>query len=91
MFTVEILSRTYCMRMAIEDFRKIMDVDREADSEEDVLYYKLEKIAGLFSIDYDGHFGPAIYYSIFAEHDNGKTANLIEKTVLDHIGKAVRG
>jgi hypothetical protein len=78
------------MEMPKEDFLKIMDKDNEADSEEDVLYYKLEKITGLFSIDYDGHFGPAIYYSIFAEHDNGKTANIVEKTVKDHI-KAVRG
>ena len=89
MFTTECLSRTYTMKMKKEDFLKIMEKDNEGG---DSLYYKLEQITGLFSIDYDGHFGPAIYYSVFAEHDNGKTANLIEKTVLDHIGKeAVRG
>jgi len=85
MFTTECVSRTYCMEMPKEDFLKIMERDNEADSEEDVLCYKLEKIAGLFSIDYNGHFGPVIYYSVFAEHDNGKTSNLIEKTVKDHI------
>ncbi len=47
-----------------EYFTAITDKDHEVDKWEDTLCYQLGQLDGVRDVDYDGHFGEFIYFTI---------------------------
>lgn len=46
---------------------------------------KLDRIPGVSDIEYDGHFGPAVFVTISSEEDTEQVKGEIIKTIKDHL------
>jgi hypothetical protein len=66
--------------MEIDEFHKIMDADSLGETGEN-LFYKLDAIEGVSGIEYDGHFGANVWFTVDNEHDTGKLHNQIEEII----------
>lgn len=49
------------------------------------LFQKLERLPGVDSVDYDGHFGACIYFGIETEHDTPDTHAAIAAEIEAHL------
>lgn len=49
------------------------------------LHEKLDKIDGLFEVEYNGHYGSNIMYSIFSEYDNDFAHVQVERAINDTV------
>ena len=56
--------RLYTYEVTREYFTLITDKDHETDSWEDTLCSQLGRLEGVRDVDYDGHFGEFIYFTI---------------------------
>lgn len=73
-------------KIPVDDIGKIGSYDGVI-SDKDSLFMQLDKIQGVFSTDYNGHFGDFVYLSIEKENNNvhtkQKIENIINKFVVD--------
>lgn len=78
-----VVQRTYCIDVTVDELIKIMRYDVEVllGEVEEGLYAKLEDIEGVSKVEYDGHFGPHIWFTIDVEHDHSNTWLAIEAAV----------
>jgi len=70
--------RSYCYEIEVEDFIAIEERDDAQDIWEDTLCAQLEAFEGVSRVDYNGHFGPNIFFNIDADID---THELNEKMI----------
>ena len=79
-------ARQYAIEIAYDAFNALEDAeDRYLIPYEEFLFQKLDKIPGVDSTEYNGHFGAAIYCRIDAEDDTKQTQSVILSTIQDHI------
>lgn len=67
------VSTSYAYGLTIEEFQKVTRKDDEEEDYERTLGAKLERLEGVRDVEYNGHFGPFIYYTIDVDHDGSKT------------------
>ena len=77
-----IISTNYMLDLPAEKLIRIMRKDSSCYTP---LHIILGNIKGMFSVDYDGHFGPHIFFSIEIEDDNKETWDLIYKTIENYL------
>jgi len=77
-----IISTNYMVDVPSEKLIKIMHKD---DSCHVPLYIHLSQIKGIFSIEYDGHYGPHIFFSIEIENDDAETWKLIYDAIENYL------
>ena len=79
---MEVGRRQYSYEVTREYFTLINDKDHETEAWEDTLCYKLGQLDGMTDVDYDGHFGEFIYFTIDADDDcdelRGQVRRMIE-------------
>ena len=69
----------YTIEVSKEDMLAILKAERTVYDA--TLCDKLEKIDGVSNVNYDGHFGAAIYLKLDTEHDNDATRHEITATI----------
>jgi len=77
-----ILSISYALDIPVKKLIEIMDKD---SSRYVPLYIVLENIKGVFSIEYNGHFGPHIFLSVEIENDDAETWKLIYDAIENYL------
>lgn len=91
MFEFEKQSTTYCIEIPMERFEYLLDSEtyvtdcKALQPGESTLSEKLEELPGVFRVEYDGHFGPTVYFSISAEEDNDANRMKISETIEEHL------
>jgi len=71
MFEREVRHTAYAIRLTLKDFTLVVNADKymlEQDTLDLCLSHRLEKL-GCIEVDYDGHFGTYIYFSLIPEND----------------------
>lgn len=84
-------SSDYAVEIETSDMLALLDYEhaftgRAPDGEK--LFEKLPKIDGVDSVDYDGHFGAAIYFAIATESDTPETHEAIKALIESHLAIA---
>ncbi len=79
MFKREVTQRAYSIEVGIEGLLEIME--RDKDYSTPCVAAKLEKIAGVWKVAYEGHFGPYVYLSVDVEDDTEETWAQIEAII----------
>ena len=77
---VECTKKQYTIEV---DYLKIATADWEG-AFEDYLHNKLEMCDGVTDVDYDGHFGNAVYLTVDQEFDTPRLWQEIEKIITQH-------
>lgn len=91
MFEFEKQSSTYCVEIPEDRFEYLLDSEtyvtdcKALQPGESTLSEKLEKLPGVFRVEYDGHFGSAIHFSISAEEDNDFNRMKISEAIEEHL------
>lgn len=77
-----IVSTNYMLDISAKKLIKIMDKDVSCYAP---LYILLANIKGVFGAEYDGHFGPHIFFSVEIENDDAETWKSIYDTVENYL------
>ena len=74
--------QSFSVELTIRQFLRV-----EAKDERDKVTYGLMTLLeelGCFEIEYNGHFGPNIYYSLYSEDVSENKLSLIEKLIVNY-------
>jgi hypothetical protein len=74
----------YCVELSTLTFTAIMNEDsrRENKGEYDnILASKLDKIDGVSNVDYNGHFGPNVFFTLDMNYKIDPTIKAIRKMI----------
>ena len=85
------ISSDYAVEIETTDMLALLDYEhaftgRAPDDEK--LFDKLARLDGVDSVDYDGHFGAAIYFAIEVEFDTPATHEAITALIEAHLALA---
>ena len=80
MLTLERTRTEYAVAVGVETFRVMTNSPKERDGNAE-LYDQLNKIPGVSNIEYNGHFGPAIYFRLDFDEDKPKRRRQILATI----------
>ena len=58
---------------------------KHCEEPEDSLHHKLKEIRGVQGVDYNGHFGAAIFFEIDVDHDTPSTLTSVNVRIASHI------
>lgn len=87
--TVECVEKTFCLTMAKKDFLTLMQRDEkeivDAGGSSNPLYQQLNVLKFVESTNYDGHFGPHVWYTLTAENDTPANHNFIRMIIVRYI------
>lgn len=84
--TFEITKRSYAVDVHRDSFRDLM----EEPLSRPTLCDKLHEIAGVDGVEYDGHFGANIFFTIDADEDTPQKHDEIRACIECHL-KSIRG
>lgn len=74
MLEKEVTSTSYCVELSIEEMLTLLGSDQVAwEEDEENLVEKLEEIDGVSEVEYNGHFGPAVYLTVDNGNDTSDT------------------
>lgn len=74
---------SYTVNLTVEEFLRLTDYEKQNDNP--LLYDELIKVEGLDGCDYNGHFGPYIYFDLEREYDTPATWREIEEIINPYI------
>jgi hypothetical protein len=80
----ELTAKQYCVEVTYEEFVKLTDKEFDYQNNNDfdtTLYNELEKINGVNNVDYNGHFGPNIFYIMEEDYASKETDEKIKKII----------
>ena len=89
--TFEISRRSYSIEIGVPRMFDLLDsediVTDHAALKPGVLSLseKLEKLPGVSGVEYDGHFGPAIFLTVEDEHDDDAFKASVAETIESHL------
>jgi hypothetical protein len=92
---LECIEKRYAVEIPIELFNILdgslyaLDADGYKRNKKD-LYDDLEKFPELSGIDWNGHFGNFVYFSITVEYDKPRLHNKIKKCIQKHLDRCTR-
>ena len=84
MFIKEVTQRNYAISISMERFVEIA----EAESFKNIgtcgptIGEQLDEVDGVWNVEYDGHFGVAIYLTLDVEHDTDEIWAQIEAIII---------
>ena len=86
MFIKEVTQRNYSISISEERFTEISEAESYKnpdyfESDYTTIGEQLDKLDGVWNVEYNGHFGSAIYLTLDVEHDNDETWAEIEKII----------
>lgn len=83
----EVLSKAYQVEIPTDKFaaRLIGQKDDEG-TDGKTLGEKLGALPGVFDVNYNGHFGPYVFFSVEIASDTPFTKKNIEMTIRHHLG-----
>ena len=85
----EIQSVSYCAIVTEQEFRDIMDLDSHFENESEwskTLVYVLDDMDGVDNVDYNGHFGANVFFTVEGHPKAHKdTVQAIAKTIGGYI------
>ena len=85
MLNFEIVSKSYAIPIDdVDDFLANDKYELDQDASK-CLYMTLERIDGIHSVDYNGHFGAYIYLTIEEEHDTKETHKKISDLIEEQL------
>lgn len=86
---LEAVATKYCVTVGVKGLEAIAAYDDEHYMKrgEVGLFDQLQKIAGVDEVDYEPMFGPYVFFTIEAEHDNQTKRREVQKTILNAIQK----
>lgn len=82
-----VASTNWYYELTEDEYCKVTDRDLAEDDLEPPgpsLYERLDKISEVYSVDYNGHFGPYIYYST-SEGEDHPLHDEVAKVIKDYI------
>lgn len=96
---VERQSATYCLPMDVDDFIALCKAEGDLNHKgetipyEDHLIYRLEgdstrrdaDVEGVCRVEYNGHFGAAIHFTLDDEYDTPETHRKIREIISDQV------
>ena len=86
----EEVSRTYSIKVLVENFFTIMDKDGEAIvNDEKTLFNLLDGLSFVEKVEYEGMFGSIIWITLDVEADTKENWKTIESIIKDYIGSEV--
>lgn len=85
----EVTVRKYCVEVSIEFFQALIAKDdahiHEEGADMITLCDRLNKVDGLVEVDYDGHFGPNLFFDVEAADDTPELWTKIEDIINDYL------
>ena len=85
MLKFEVVSTSYAMAIEdVDDYLAIEKYEGDQDASK-CLYMTLERIDGIHTVDYNGHFGAYIYLTVETEHDTKETHDKIINLITNQI------
>lgn len=82
---IDVVALSYSLMVSISEFCTITHRDIE-NGFEDNLGDRLEKIDGVECVEYDGHFGPHIFFRVDAHEDQDQAQEAVLEAVEQFIG-----
>ena len=79
MFKKEVTQRVYAIEVGVKGLLDI--IERDKDYSTPCVAEELEKLDGVWKVQYDGHFGPFVYLTVDVEDDTDKTWYLIKSII----------
>ena len=86
--TPEITAVSFAIQLPVDDFRAIVRLDKARLIDGTDLFAQLDKLPGVRDVEYNGHFGSCIYYTLDADHD-GQHAPVLS-AIKKYIARAKR-
>lgn len=77
------VNASYAATVTTKQLLGILEKDAEA-AEGQSLYELVALIDGVFNVDYCGHFGKFIYYTVYTEHDNDDTHKRVRQAIEEY-------
>ena len=78
----------YSLELTAEDMLALIGAEHPFDGKMDpLLSEKLEKLPGVDSVEYNGHFGAAVYLRVDADHDTPETHAAVIELIGEHIAE----
>jgi hypothetical protein len=86
---LERLSTNYAIPITTDQMLALINAERLYGplQMEPHLSERLEKIAGASKVDYDGHFGAAVYLTLDLDSDSTKTHAAINAVIAEHLAR----
>ncbi len=83
MFIKEVTQRNYSISISEERFTEIADEEsyKNTNPLSNTIGEQLDRLDGVWNVEYNGHFGSAIYLTLDVEHDNNETWTEIEAII----------
>lgn len=87
----EVTSRTFSIKIDEESFGNLLDSESYVTDcaayakDQKTLDEKLDQLPGITDVEYDGHFGNAIYFSIPVSDDTPTLRKEIVKVIKEHL------
>jgi hypothetical protein len=78
-----VIQKQFCIEVAPEEMLKILRRDDTISG--DSLHQRLFNLGDIHSINYDGHFGPYIWFMINVVYDFPHNHKLIENVIQNYI------
>lgn len=75
----QITARSFAIPVSMAEFTSIDHQEREWDK--DNVCQMLEELEGVYDVDFNGHFGLAIFLTITKESDNDQTLHAISEII----------
>lgn len=85
----ETVSTSYSADAPLEDFLALLYYEQRHRAEKS-LCEKLGEITGVFGVEYEGHFGSRVFFTIDAENDNEKTRAKIIAKIQEALSQATK-
>jgi hypothetical protein len=88
MLTLEKTATRYRIEIEVEEMQAILCYDEACGVERETgptLCYKLSELPGVYKVDYNGHFGPAVFLTIDEESDRPRIHGQIKAIIRKHI------
>jgi hypothetical protein len=63
----EMTAANFAIEVTVDDFLAIIDEDKKRLMTKGTLFDIIDRIPGVSDVEYNGHFGPCIFYKLDAE------------------------
>ena len=88
---LEVVQRSYATsEIPVEEFLRLEDYDEWLEDRGSKTLTKALEEAGCENIEWNGHFGPHVYFSLGAEDDTLRRRSRVLRTITSYTQRAVR-
>lgn len=80
-----VVSKSYRLEVPLEDFKIIMEDESFIGNGCYLFWDKIQQISEIYDVEYNGHYGPAIFYSVNEEDNTEELHKRVQNLFVDTV------